>query len=254
MAAGGLQLRIQGAGGLAGQDGQAVHRLADLLLVGRQLGAEVEELGALVLHVQLGDEALAALALGQVEDVLGGLDVLALRLGKGLGAAQAGIGLGHLGLEGDEGVVDRFGLCLGLGLALFHRAADASEEVELPGGVEAGLEEVDGAVQLVDQGVAGGGGLAAQPVEALGEAAAADGALQAELLAGVAAGAVEAGQAGGAGGGLALAGLDDAQDGLLQVEVAADRAFHQRGEDGVVEAGPPARVGIGPEGDRLGGG
>jgi hypothetical protein len=252
------QQRVQRARRLADQQAELVDRLLLLLLVAGQPGLIVAELRERLIDIELRRQPLALLALRQIERALRGRHVLLLARQQRLRAAHLHIGVGHLALQHDQGVVGRLHLRLRGGFGLFDRAARLAEQVELPGGIEAVLVEVDGLFDRVQRAAGGRTDLGAeagavlvqrrirvgQRAELVGDAAGFQDALGADLLAHVAAGAAERGQPGRARGDLALARRDDPQHGLLQVEVAGDRLILEPGQNGIVEAAPPFRVGV----------
>ena len=154
------------------------------------------------------------------------------------------IGARHLRGQRHKGIVAR---CLGgadVGLRRLHVAPHLAEEVELPGGIEARLEQIEGRRRRRARGPAGAGSAAAvdrrctraAAAERLGDAVLAHARAPGQPR------AFDTGIAAARGGAELRACRGDAQRRLLQVEVLRARCGDEPVEGRIAERRPPALV------------
>ncbi len=189
--------------------------------------------GLLLVHIQLAGQAGIGAGTDDGKEL-----ALARQLAPGDGLAslqraQGQVVASRLGGEGDLKVaaapLGGFAADAGGVLAL----AGAAEEVELPRGVQASAEGVELAA-----GQSEGRRRVARPAALARRDG--DGVL-ADPVAGGRAVELDRGQPAGAGDDLLLTGLLDAGGGLLQIEIALERAGHEVVQNRILELGPPSR-------------
>ena len=199
---------------LAQQQGQPVRGLGRGGLQGGHLGAAEGEQAVGLVDLEPAGQAEGELAVHQFAGLLLQADGVAGDGQPVLGGAQFQVGARHLGGEGDERVAVLLHARLEGGVRCLHPALQAAEQVEFPGRVEPGREQVVVAPRAA--------GVVAAPAG------------------GIAAGRVHRGQGAGCGQAPLAAGLTDPGRGDAQVRATSGGPGDERVQGGVVEQGPPA--------------
>ena len=114
-----------------------------LLLEPRDLRRRGAQLGRGVRHVEVGGDAAGRTLLGELQALLGGLDVVPRDLQQQLVAAQLDVVARQLGEAGDQRGAPEFGRCLDRRGCRFDRAPHPAPHVDLPRGVEPHLVDVE---------------------------------------------------------------------------------------------------------------
>ena len=204
----------QVGGLLAQQQGQPVRGLGRGGLQGGHLGAAEGEQAVGLVDLEPAGQAKGKLAVHQFAGLLLQADGVAGDGQPVLGGAQFQVGARHLGGEGDERVAVLLDARLEGGVRRLHPSLDAAEQVEFPGCVEPGREQVLAAARVA--------GVVAAPAG------------------GVAAGRVHRGQGAGCDQASLTAGLADPGRGDAQVRAVGGGPGDKGVQGGVVEQGPPA--------------
>ena len=151
----------QVGGLLTQQQGQPVRGLGRGGLQGGHLGAAEGEQAVGLVDLEPAGQAKGKLAVHQFTGLLLQADGVAGDGQPVLGGAQFQVGARHLGREGDERVAVLLDARLEGGVRRLHPSLDAAEQVEFPGCVEPGREQVLAAARVAGVVAAPAGGVAA---------------------------------------------------------------------------------------------
>src|SRR5712672_2946654 len=215
-----------------------------LLLQRRKLRADILDLSCRVLDIDAGAYPLDGALLRTCQDVLGDLQIVDSDPDLHLDTAQLDVVARQFREARDEGTAALLGGLIDLRIGRFNLAADATPEVKLPGGVEAGVVFVEWYWNSRKRGASRG---LEKAVDCAADGAewavwADEGTVYAVEFALVLGIAIHGGKCGGGSDGALKAAFRQSNRRCLHIEIFGSDAALEVGQDRIAKHRPPARV------------